>query len=191
MFLCWPPMLTDLPGSSVKWKIKLTDRKERLSDIVTEYSKRKEKEKEKEYLRRINTTTPRRTRQSSEGSKSHPKIHYISAQGPFPQITIIPYLRCINRFPLFNSTYRRPTPKVHGNQIRLLNRLAQELCNGAENKRVADTMESVLPKGFLPRQVLVDWVRFDIVRQCVVEGCVEIRDAFDFGEFLFACSDDF
>lgn len=77
------------------------------------------------------------------------------------------------------------------NNTSLLRRLIQELGHNAENKRVADAVETVLLETLFARGPLVDWVRAYVHGHRLVEGRVEEGDALHGGHFLFADADYF
>jgi hypothetical protein len=101
------------------------------------------------------------------------------------------YSRGINGLTILNRTYRSSAPNVHHNEARLLDWFVYELCHRPQNKRVADSMESILAQAVRLGDFLVDRVCAHGFRDCVVEGGVEEGDALYVWKLGFAMADDF
>lgn len=75
---------------------------------------------------------------------------------------------------------------MHDDEICLLDRFVQKLCYRPQDKRVADSVESILAQAIRLRGFLVDWICAHGFGDCLVESRVEEGDASDFGELGFA-----
>lgn len=100
-------------------------------------------------------------------------------------------LRCINRFPLLDSTNRRAAPDMHHDQISLLLRFVQKFSDRAEDKRITDSVKSVFSEAVRLGHFLVDGVRFYVLGKRLMECAIEIGDASDIGEFFSTCANNF
>ena len=75
-------------------------------------------------------------------------------------------------------------------QTRLVQLLAQELRDAPRDERIADAMEAILPQLILLRDVLVDGVGADVLRNRLVELAVEHSYVSRLGQLLDAEPDD-
>lgn len=65
---------------------------------------------------------------------------------------------------------------MHDDEIDLISRLAEELCDGSENEGVANAMESVFAQPVFLRNLLVNGIRSDMQWEATVERRVEMRN---------------
>jgi hypothetical protein len=121
-----------------------------------------------------------------------PILSHPSANHPFQHdvLRMERSVRCVNALPILNGAYRRPAPNMQGNQVRLLDGLVEELRDRAQDKRVADPVETVLPQPVRPGHFLVDRVGAHMLGDGDMERGVEVSDAADVGDLASAGADD-
>lgn len=80
---------------------------------------------------------------------------------------------------------------MHYDQVGFLGGLVQRLGHGAEDERIADTVEPILPQSICLGDLLVDRICLHVVGECLMEGGVEESDAGDLRELFATETDDF
>lgn len=97
---------------------------------------------------------------------------------------------CIPTLSILDSPRRRTASKMQHDQTRLLHIFAQKLGHIPRDELVRDAMETILSQAILLCDFLIDGVCADMLRDCLMELCIEHGDVLGSREFLDAGFDD-
>lgn len=80
---------------------------------------------------------------------------------------------------------------MHHDQVGSLGGFVQKLGHGAEDERIANTVEPILSQPICLGDLLIDGICLHVVWECLMEGGVEESNAGDLRELFATETDDF